>query len=1283
MKKRYIAVVLFLLVGLPTFVFANPSDDAEQESLSKTVSNSVLERHSYSEAVKAVDEAVKNLTVDTVETARNEINNATDATEEQIHNLQQRVIDVEETIDVVALVKEVETLADKVETRELAKEKYNNAIIEVNKLDEGEVKENLEERLEKVLRLFNDTTLPKVTGIDENVPTNKNDIVYVSDEFLYSVIIDDVLYTEEDFTIEGDSVKFQKKITSEKTHTIVAIDKQGNRTTKTFTIDKTVPKKNAVNANVNGYDNKIKEQYAINGKTVTAYITVNEELKENPTFTFFINGKEVLVVKDEVVAGTTTNADYPYKYTAKLKITEDLVAEDGDITYTVTDLEDKAGNKMADITKLTTTGKVLKLDRTANRVTFTTIATDNKTVEGNVYYVTNGDTITFRMGVREKFSENPVVTIGGKEVKLEYVKYFAQPNHHEYRGTLKIDDNESLLKDGQLNIVITGSKDIAGNYGFYYQTNGKKVLNTITTKATTNGKSLIYDNTAPKLSYVAMLSKASDYKYAKNGDTIRFLVAYSEEVKLNDDFVVVFNNTTKKLVRSGDKTKFEYIAEFKIPADESNLIEGPLTFEVRGAIDKLGNLSEVVTTANHYKYNSVIYDRTAPEFTSGENGINPLIKAKDSNPLSFKIYRNGTEKAIHEFDGAAFGNTFTIGWHGGGVYSIVAIDAAGNESKKVVEVYHNVNVEDDLISALKLGGTAIVNQDITIDSLLDLAEGTELKINLQGNKLNLVHPEGETGKLIVNNGKLTISNGSVACDEVTAKTLIRNEEGAELVFDNIEYTDYAGTNASSIYNKGKLTILNSKINGVTKTNGNTLIANYGELTIKKTDIKANSVKGYFANIWNGKVLIDECNLDTERGGLAILGGDVTINNTNIDAAVGGTNYRALYIVDGTENVDVNVTINGGNFVGYRDCIYIGHSDAANMKVRINGGYFGLNKGPKNDRLFIVSSTKNPKKEFDVIVKGGTFNFSNLGNLNDYIAEGYRKNSEGRIVKENAISTKAELVNAINEGGKFELDTDLTLVDEPLTIKKDKEVEIDLNGKTIIGRSTNSSASKLITVNEGATLKLTGNGTINFTAGNPDTNWGGEGQLPFPGYSSNTISNIGKLVIDGPTLINNTARGGASYVIDNYQGSELIVKSGKIHQTGGDQALRIFANSNTLTTTLTIEGGEIIGRRALWIQLPQSDVTRAPKVNVNITGGTLRSYDTGADGYNLAIYSYSYGESFKNVNVNITGGEFFGHVAFGGGAKNGKETVNVTGGKFHNDLGRYLENDGWEDITKPE
>ena len=698
-KKRYVVVVVLLLLGLTTFTFASPRQVEKQKTskgISERVSSDKKENKSYAEALQAVEDAEGNPTLDTVETARNEIRNADDATVEQVNQLEQRVEVVEETIDVAALVKEVETLAEVKETRDDAKAKYPNAETEVNKLAEGDVKDNLVSRLAKVSRLLNDTDAPVVTGVDENVPTNKNEIVYVNDEFLTSVTIDGKEYTE--FTADGDILKFEKKITTEGTHTVTAIDKLGNETTKTFTIDKTAAKKNAVNANVNGYKNEVKEQYATNGNTVTAYISINEELKENPTFTFYANGKEIKVIaKEDVIARSSSNAKYPYVYEVKLAIDENLEAEDGELTFTVTDIVDKAGNKTSDITKVSN-GKVVKLDRTPNRVTFTTISTDNKTVEGKVYYVTAGDTVTFRMGVREKFSENPVVTIGGKEVTLEYVKYFKEPNHHEYKGTLKLDET---LTDGNLNITIAGSKDLAGNKGFYYQTNGKKVLETVTTKETTNGKSLVYDNTAPVLSYVAMLSKADNYKYAKNGDTIRFLVAYNEPIELNDNFVITFNNKTKKLVRSGDKTKYEYIAEFKIPADEKDLAEGLLTFEVKGAQDKLGNEALASTTANHYKYNSVTYDRTAPTLTVKPDsvGVEPYYtvisyKLSDNTLIDYYII-NGYKADVtnNKWGDANYGNlkSHLVA----GENKITLYDVAGNKVEKTFQIAENTAEEDD------------------------------------------------------------------------------------------------------------------------------------------------------------------------------------------------------------------------------------------------------------------------------------------------------------------------------------------------------------------------------------------------------------------------------------------------------------------------------------------------------------------------------------------------------------------------------------------------------------
>ena len=126
----------------------------------------------------------------------------------------------------------------------------------------------------------------------------------------------------------------------------------------------------------------------------------------------------------------------------------------------------------------------------------------------------------------------------------------------------------------------------------------------------------------------------------------------------------------------------------------------------------------------------------------------------------------------------------------------------------------------------------------------------------------------------------------------------------------------------------------------------------------------------------------------------------------------------------------------------------------------------------------------------------------------------------------------------------------------------------------------------------------------------------------------------------------------------------------------------IAHSTTQATNVTVNGGTITGSRAIWIQLPGSNTQQAPEVNVTIKGGKLIStLDPSSDNY-VALYSYSYGQSFANTNVTINGGEFTGHVIFGGGAKADIENVTINGGTFNGKLGRYLDNDGWEDIAKP-
>ena len=142
---------------------------------------------------------------------------------------------------------------------------------------------------------------------------------------------------------------------------------------------------------------------------------------------------------------------------------------------------------------------------------------------------------------------------------------------------------------------------------------------------------------------------------------------------------------------------------------------------------------------------------------------------------------------------------------------------------------------------------------------------------------------------------------------------------------------------------------------------------------------------------------------------------------------------------------------------------------------------------------------------------------------------------------------------------------------------------------------------------------------------------------------------------------------------------MTINSGTI-DGHGKTAIRMFANSGTVSTNLTVNGGTITGSRALWIQLPSSNSSVVPPVNVTINGGSMISTNTSGD--YLAIYSYSYGNDASGVNVNITGGTFNGNVAFGGGTKVGRENVTVTGGTFDAKLGRYLASGGWEDIAQP-
>lgn len=262
----------------------------------------------------------------------------------------------------------------------------------------------------------------------------------------------------------------------------------------------------------------------------------------------------------------------------------------------------------------------------------------------------------------------------------------------------------------------------------------------------------------------------------------------------------------------------------------------------------------------------------------------------------------------------------------------------------------------------------------------------------------------------------------------------------------------------------------------------------------------------------------------------------------------------------------------------------------------------------------------------------------------------------------AIDTVAELNTALAAGGTVILSDDI-VTNEKITVPAGTEVVLDLNGNTISGAFSNSGASAVLENNGNLTIT---NGTIVSLAEYPDVDWGTEG---FPTYATNTIVNRGTLVIgEGAYIENKTNQGGASYAIDNYAGGDVTINGGIIRAK--DVAIRQFTSSTTAENNVTINGGYILGKRAVWVHIASSDSSKAPLANLTVNGGTLCS--NVVDGTGNVIYSYSYGNSFANTVITITGGEFLdGQVAFGGGYKGDTETVTITGGTFDQDVIRWL------------
>ncbi len=231
--------------------------------------------------------------------------------------------------------------------------------------------------------------------------------------------------------------------------------------------------------------------------------------------------------------------------------------------------------------------------------------------------------------------------------------------------------------------------------------------------------------------------------------------------------------------------------------------------------------------------------------------------------------------------------------------------------------------------------------------------------------------------------------------------------------------------------------------------------------------------------------------------------------------------------------------------------------------------------------------------------------------------------------------------AATEGVTITVLKDVTLSDT-ITIAKDKNITLDLNGKTVSMSVAATKTSALITNNGTLTIKDSGeNGKLTYVSSTVST-----------AYSTTTIINNGTLTVESGIIENTSARGGAAYAIDSY--NTLTVNGGTITTdnttairqaqfgnydnsvtvtdgtiTGGYAGMQVHVFSNEKKTTTNIKGGTFKGVYACYTTF--YNIVDSSNTAVNISGGTF-------DGA-VYLYNSNKGSDQYGLNMSVTGGEF--------------------------------------------
>ena len=471
-----------------------------------------------------------------------------------------------------------------------------------------------------------------------------------------------------------------------------------------------------------------------------------------------------------------------------------------------------------------------------------------------------------------------------------------------------------------------------------------------------------------------------------------------------------------------------------------------------------------------------------------------------------------------------------------------------------------------------------------------------------------------------------------------------------LDFDNHTYTvtqNLAGSTGTKnqCFQLLKDSTLTFKNGTIKANNGNVamIIQNYSNLTLENmlldgASITRNDVIIYTKSNNCGNVEIKDTKINTVPNGVAF------------DVYGGFGDYS-----------DVTVTVTGSSEIN-------GKIEVARDSGMQNKNTLNINGGTINGELKIDSSIK----------PGDATAITKTENVSLPAPSGYtwtKVGNTGVLVKEDSAAVVngvgyTTLAAAINAAGNDDTVTLLKDVTENVTIPAGKTITLDLNGKKL----TNANGEDTITVALGASLTVTGSGTVdNVTHGKADIYNNGTVILNGGSYTRSQEKGVDKDNSGGNSYYNILNHGimtiGENVSVTSSGHFSSLIANGYYNYSAKDPRSGYASGTNQESPKLTINGGTFSGgintiknddNATLIINDGSfSNVTQAVVQNnhvATINGGTFD-----ANAYH-AIENRHFDGGHNTGSVTVTSGTFTGGLYTTTGA-----TWSITGGSFSTDL----------------